>query len=463
MAEKNFDIAIMGSGPGGYTAAIRAAQLGMSVGLIEKKHLGGTCLNAGCIPAKALIQCAAVYEQAKNGRQYGLKASDLIADWSGMQKYRHRCVIRLRKGVESLMEKNKIDVIRGHGRLTGASTINVEGTSVEAEHIILAMGSYVRSLPSLPIDGEKIITSDHALVLEKLPESILVVGAGAVGCEFGWLYSTLGVDVTIVEYLERAIPMEDPEISEEVEKALKRNKVTLHNNCAVERVDTSGDRVVSTVKPRDGSDEFTIETDKVLVAVGRGPATGDCGLEEIGIPMEKGFIKVNEWQKTGVGNIRAIGDVLGGLMLAHRASTEGLFATEVIAGLERKPINYENIPRATYSKPEIGSVGLYEQEARDQYGDDVYVGRFPFSACAKAVILGETAGFVKYVAVGKEKKLVGACSIGPHCTDLIAIAATAISQGLTAREFTNIVQAHPTLSEVWHEAAHDLFEGAINA
>jgi dihydrolipoamide dehydrogenase len=463
MAEKKFDIAILGSGPGGYTAAIRAAQLGMSVGLIEKKHLGGTCLNAGCIPAKALIQCATVYEQAKNGRQHGLRSTDLTADWSAVQKYRHRCIIRLRKGVETLMEKNRIEVIRGHGRLTGASTIDVEGTSVEAEHIVLAMGSYARSLPSLPVDGEKIITSDHALVLEKLPEKILIVGAGAVGCEFGWLFSTLGVDVTIVEFLERAIPMEDLEISDEVEKSLKRNKVVIHKKCAVEKVDTSGAGVVSTVKPRDGGDEFTVETDQVLVAVGRGPATDDCGLEEVGVPTEKGFIKVDEWQKTGVGKIRAIGDALGGLMLAHRASFEGLFVTEIIAGLERRPINYRNIPRATYSKPEIGSVGLYEHEAREQYGDDVYVGRFPFTACAKAVILGETTGFVKYVAVGKEKKLVGACSIGPHCTDIIAIAATAISLGTTAREFTHVVQAHPTLSEVWHEAAHDLFEGAINA
>lgn len=463
MAEKKFDLVVVGSGPGGYTAAIRAAQLGMSVGLIEKKHLGGTCLNSGCIPAKALIQCATIYENTKKGKQYGVKVSDLTADWSAMQKYRHRCIVRLRKGVKTLMEKNKIEVIHGHGRLKDASTVDVEGTSIEAEHIILAMGSYARSLPPLPVDGERIITSDHALVLKDLPESILIVGAGAVGCEFGWLLSTLGVDVTMVEYLDRAIPMEDSEISEEVEKVLKHNKVNLQTNCGVTKVEKTDSGVKSTVEPRNGGDEYTVETDQVLVAVGRGPATEDCGLEEVGVQTEKGFIQVDEYLKTGVGSIRAIGDALGGLMLAHRASTDALFAVEDIAGLDREPVNYKNIPRATYSKPEIGSVGLYEHEAREKYGEDVHVGRFPFSACAKAVILGETAGFVKYVAVGKDKKLVGAASIGPHCTDIIAIAATAISLGTTAREFTHVVQAHPTLPEVWHEAAHALLEGPLNA
>ncbi len=462
MPDKKFDLAILGGGPGGYTAAIRASQLGMSVALAENKYMGGTCLNVGCIPSKALIHSTSVYSEAMGGKTYGITSSDISADWTAIQKYKHRCVIKLRKGVEGLMRKNNIEIFNGHGRMSGADSIDVDGTVISAEHIVIAVGSRAVSLPPLPIDGDKIITSIHALNLDELPESILIVGAGAIGCEFAYIMSTMGVDVTMVEFFDHALPMEDEEISIQYEEIVRRRKITLHTQCSVERVEINGSGVSASVKPRDGGDVFTVETDKVLVSVGRGPATMDCGFEEIGIPMEKGFIRVDEFNRTGVGNVRAIGDAVGGLMLAHKAMTEGIFVVESIAGIDRKPLVMENIPRATYSKPEVGSVGLMETEARERFGDSVKVGRFPFSACPKAVIIGEGYGFVKLIAAGDDGKLVGAHAIGVFATDLISTAATAISLGTTAEEFARVVQAHPSLGEIWNEAAYGLLDGPIN-
>jgi dihydrolipoamide dehydrogenase len=461
MTERKYDIAILGGGPGGYTAAIRAAQLGFSVGLIEKNHLGGTCTNAGCIPTKALIHSAGVFEDTKGGRTFGVTSRSTDFDWEKIQRYKERCVVKLRKGVEVLMGKNKIEVIPGHGSLSGAETIDVGGDVIRAEHIILAVGSFARSLPSLPIDGQRIITSDHALSLAELPKRLLIVGAGAIGCEFGYVMSTLGVEVTMVEFLDRALPMEDPDISIEFEEALKRRKIKLYTRCSVESVQNTGSSVIATVKPRDAGDSFTIETYKVLVSVGRGPSTHDCGLEKAGIPMEKGFIRVDDHQRTGVGRVRAVGDALGGLMLAHKASAEGILAVEDIAGYPVHPINYENVPRATYCRPEVASVGLNQPEAEKRFGK-VKVSIYPFSGIGKAVIIGENSGFVKLIAAGEDKTLVGAHAIGPYATDLIATAVTAVGAGMTAHQFAHIVQAHPTLSECWLEAAHGLIDGAIN-
>jgi dihydrolipoamide dehydrogenase len=461
MSDKTFDIAILGGGPGGYTAAIRAAQLGFSVGLIEKRFMGGTCTNIGCIPTKALIHCAGLYEDAKGGKTFGVTASDVKFDWDKIQKYKERCVIKLRKGVEGLMAKNKIEVIQGHGRLAGADAIDVDGTRISAGHIILAMGSRARSLPSLPIDGDHLITSDHALSLSEVPKRLLVVGAGAIGCELAYVMAALGSEVVIVEFLDHALPMEDQDISVEYEQALKRNKVKLYTRSSVERVEKKADHVISWVKPRDGGDEFPIEADKVLVSVGRGAAIDDCGLESAGIPVERGFIKADPMLRTGVGNVRAIGDAIGGLMLAHKASAEGILAVEDIAGRHRAPLVYDNIPRATYSRPEVASVGLNESEARRRHGDAVRTSRYPFAGVGKAVVIGESAGFAKLVAA-PDGKLIGAHIIGPHATDLIATASTAIGAGLTGEQFAHIVQAHPTLSEVWLEAAHGLMDGPMN-
>ena len=462
MTERKFDIAILGGGPGGYVSAIRASQLGMSVGLIEQDYLGGTCGNIGCIPTKALIQSAHMYELAKGAKTFGIKIGDAGFDWTSFMKYKTRCVVKLRKGVENLMQKNKIDVINGFGTLKDPDTIEVDGTQIKAGNIILATGSHARSLPNIPIDGHRIITSDHALELEHLPQKILIVGAGAIGCEFAYIMSAVGVDVTIVEFLECALPMEDSDISAEYEQALKRRKIKLHTSASVEEVHVGESNVVSRVKPRDGNDAFEIETDQVLVSVGRGPSTSGIGLEEAGIGLDRGFIKVDAKNYTGIGNIYAIGDAVGGLMLAHKASAEGILAVETIAGIEREPIVMENIPRATYSQPEVGSVGLNENTARERFGENIKTGKFPFAGIGKAVIIGESNGFAKLISAGDGGKLVGAHIIGPHATDLIAIAGTAISLGASAVEFVHVVQAHPTLSEVWLEASHALFEGAIH-
>lgn len=463
MTEKTFDLAILGGGPGGYTAAIRAAQLGMSVGLVEKRLIGGTCLNIGCIPTKALIHCAGLYEEARNAKTFGLSIPEVAFEWARMQQFKKRCVVKLRKGVESLMKKNKIEVIEGHGRLKAVDLIEVDGVKVRGKNIILAPGSRSKTLPSLPIDGSGVITSDHALELEELPESLLVVGAGAIGCEFAYFMSALGVDVRMVEFLDHALPMEDEELSVEFEKALKLRRIELHLRCSVEGVKKSGEALTAQVRSRDGGNEFEIETDKVLVSVGRDAATDDCGLEEVGIPMEKGLIKADPFLNTGVGAIKAIGDASGGLMLAHKASAEGILAAELIAGIEREPLTMEKIPRATYTKPEVASVGLTESQAKEQCGEEVKSGRFPFGASGKAVSIGDSLGFVKLIACGDEGRLVGAHAIGPNAAELIAVALTAINLEATAEGFARVVHAHPTLSEVWGEAAHDLLDGALNA
>ncbi|HDS30600.1 MAG TPA: FAD-dependent oxidoreductase, partial [Firmicutes bacterium] len=346
-----YDVAILGGGPGGYTAAIRARQLGFSVCLIEKSHLGGTCLNRGCIPTKSLIHSASVFEEIRSAKTLGVVVPDSGFDWTVVQKYKDRCVLKLRKGVETLMKQNEIDVIIGHGTLESADTIEVDGKKVTASHIILATGSKARPLPSLPFDGKTVISSDDALVLDKLPSSMLIVGAGAIGCEFAYVMSSLGVDVTIVELLDRALPMDDEDISAEFEQHLKKRKIKLHVRCSVERVESAPDGVKAFIKPRDGDDEFTVEVGQVLVSVGRGPTTDNIGLEETGIPVERGVIKIDEYLHTGIDNVRAIGDATGGLMLAHKAAAEGILAVELIAGKNRQPLAYHNIPRAMYAKP----------------------------------------------------------------------------------------------------------------
>jgi len=460
MTEKKFDIAILGGGPGGYTAAIRAAQLGMSVGLIEWEFLGGVCLNIGCIPSKALINSATRYVEAASGKMMGVTVENAKFDWKQMQKYKDRCVVKLRKGVESLMRKNKIEVFNGHGVLQGVDMIDVDGAKIRSDHVIISTGSTSIEPRSIPINGDSILNSTHALKFEDLPKSILIVGAGAIGCEFAYILSSLGVDVTLVEYLERPLPMEDEEISREYGEVLKRRKIKFHTSCSVDGVEVRDTGVISTVKPKGEGGSFAIETEKVLVSVGRCPLTKNCGLEEVGIPMNGRFIKIDEYCHTGVGNIRALGDVTGGLMLAHKASAEGVLAVETIAGIERKPLNMENIPRATYSRPEVGSVGLTESEAVEKFGDKVKAGKFPFMASGKAIIKSETDGFAKLVSEGG--RLIGAHVMGPEATDLIATATTAISLGASVEQFAYVVQAHPTMSEVWHESVYDLIDGAIN-
>jgi len=456
-----YDIAILGGGPGGYTAAIRAAQLGFETALIEKSALGGTCVNIGCIPTKALIHSASIYERSKRFKSYGIPFEGVSIDWKGINRYKDRCVIKLVKGVELQMQKNKIDVINGFGKLSGVDSIEVDGTLIRADNIIIATGSRAKSLPSLPIDGDKIITSDHALNLQELPKSILIVGAGAIGCEFAYVFAALKVDVTLVEFLDHALPFEDDDVSTELEEAFTRKKIKIHTRCTVQRVELTDSGVKSKIFPRDGTEDFEVISDKVLVAIGRTPVTDNCGLESAGIPVKNGFIINDEFLHTSVGNIRAIGDCTRGYMLAHKASAEGIIAVEKIAGIERLPLDMAMVPRVTYCQPEVASVGMTENSAREKFEDDVRISKIPFGSIGKAVIDGDTDGFVKLIEAGPERKIIGASAIGPHTSDLIATAATAIGLGADSEGFSRITQAHPTLSESWLEAAHGLMGGSM--
>ena len=371
-------------------------------------------------------------------------------------------MIKLRKGVESLMQKIKSTFIQGYGRLKSESTIDVEGTGVTANNIILATGSFARSLPSLPIDGAGLITSDHAIALTELPKRILIVGAGAIGCEFGYIMRALGVDVTMVEFLDRALPMEDLDISMEFQKALDRSKIKLHTRASVESVEKGETGMIAHVKPRDAGGQFTIETDKVLVSVGRGPSTKECGLEELGIPLEKGFIKVDSMQRTGVGNVRAIGDAVGASCSRTKRMPRGFSRSRISRDVMSKPLIMKMSPGQPIPRHEVASVGLDEHQARERFNRNIKVSKYPFAGISKAVIINESDGFVKLISASDKKRLVGAHAIGPSATDIIATAATAIASGLTAEHFAHIVQAHPTLSECWLEAGHGLLEGAIN-
>ena len=456
----SYDIAILGGGPGGYIAAIRASQLGMKTALIEAGNLGGTCTNIGCIPTKALIHSAHIYEGTKRYRSYGIPVKEVDFDWTGVNKYKERCVIKLRKGVELLMQQNKIDIINGFGQFRDTETIVVDGKSITAKNFIIATGSKTKSLPSLPIDGEKVITSDHALNLSELPKRILIVGAGAIGCEFAYVFNAFKVDVTVVEFLDNVLPFEDEDVSAELAAIFKQKKIKYHVRSSVEKLNVIDGAVIADVVPRDGGDTFQIETDMVLVAVGRAPSTENCGFEKIGLNLDKGFMVNDENLYTGVGNIYAIGDCAKGPMLAHKASTEGIIAVEKIAGLDRPGLNFDLVPKVTYFQPEVASVGMTEKSARERFGE-IKISKVPFGSIGKAIIDGETSGFSKLIENPTDKKLIGASAIGPSASDLIATATTAITMGATVDEFAHVVQAHPTLNESWHETVHGLIGGPM--
>lgn len=456
--EKDHDLVILGGGPGGYTAAIRASQLGMSVALVEKNALGGTCVNVGCIPTKALIRSASLYEGTKKFRTFGVNVDNADFDLKAVMKYKARCVTKLAAAVGLLMKENKIDVINAHGRLSGIDEISADGTEIRARNIIIATGSRTKSLPSLPVDGVKIITSDHALSLEQLPKSILIVGAGAIGCEFAYILNALNVDVTMVEFLDHALPLEDEDISVEFEKQFERRNIKIHAKHSVEKVELTASGVKSSIKSVVTGEKFIVETEMVLVSVGRAPVTDDIGVDAIGLNLDREFIVNDEFMNTGVAGIRAIGDCTRGPMLAHKASAEGILAVETIAGIERKPIDHNMIPRATYCQPEVASVGMSEKKALEKYGKNARISKVPFGSVGKAVVDGYPDGFVKLIE-SADGKLVGASVIGPHATDLIATASTAIGLGASSENFSRIIQAHPTLSESWMEASHGLSHG----
>lgn len=454
--ENHKDLIIIGSGPGGYVAAIRAAQLGMKVAVVEKDaKFGGTCLHRGCIPTKALLHTAEVLDQSREAGKFGVDVADVHLDFAGAQKYKSGVVDKNAKGIEFLFRKNGVIGIQGRGRLEADNVVVVEGPDGTAryrsEYVMLATGSVPRELPFAKSDGDKILNSDHILELDQVPGSLAVLGAGAVGVEFASIYSSFGSGVVIIEMEDRLLPIEDPELSKELEKALRKRNIRSLSGAKLEAVDET-ERGLSLKVTRDGREE-TLEVDKLLVAVGRAPVTEGLGLEELGVELDRGFVQIDECMRTSVPNLYAIGDIVPTQQLAHVASAEGILAVEHMAGEDPQPINYDHVPSCTYCDPEVASVGLTDQVARDR-GYDVEVGKFPFSALAKAAILGETAGFVKVVRETRYDQVLGVQMIGPHVTDLIAEAGLALRTETTTEEIIRTIHAHPTLAEGVAEAAH---------
>ena len=444
----DFDVAILGGGMGGYPAAIRASQLGLKVALVEADKLGGTCLHLGCIPTKALLESSELYHRvATRGAEFGVAADNVRYDFAKIAARRDAIVSQLHKGVHYLMKKSKIEIVAGSGRVRDRNTIEIGGKQVKAAHLIVATGSDVKGLPGIDFDGEFIVSSNDATLSAKVPESICIIGAGAVGVEFATLYSQLGSKVTLLEGLDRLVPLEDEEISKEMLNAFKKAGI----DCQVSA------RVKGAKKARGGVSVDTERGDvwahQLLVAVGRAPRSKDVGLEQAGVELHpNGFVKVDEWMRTSVESIHAIGDVVGGYLLAHAAAHEGMTAAEDIAGQRVAPMEQELVTRCTYSHPQIASVGLTEEQAKAK-GRGVKAGRFPFTALGRAIIHGETAGFVKIVADAGTGQILGAHIVGPSATELIAEPAlTQLFQG-DAWELGRNIHPHPTLSEAVMEAA----------
>ena len=467
----SYDVVVVGSGPGGYPAAIRASQLGFKVAIIEKESLGGICLNWGCIPTKALLKSAQVYEYMKHSSDYGINATGIAHDFGAVIKRSRGVAEKMSKGVQFLMKKNKIDVIMGYGRVKGKGQIEVTAADgnkqlVEAKYVVIATGGRSRELPNLKQDGVKVIGYREAMVLPQQPKSMIIVGSGAIGVEFAYVYNSMGTKVTIVEFMPRIVPVEDEDISKELEKQYKKQGVEIFTNASVEQLDTTGAGVKATVKKQDGS-TFTLEADVVLSAVGVVANIENLGLEEAGIKTEKGKIIVDKYGQSSVAGIYALGDCTPGQALAHVASKEGVNVAEHIGYIEKKyhhlpeAMDYNNIPGCTYCTPEIASVGFTEKAAKEA-GYEVKVGKFPFMASGKASAAGATEGFVKVVYDAKYGELLGTHMIGANVTEMIAEAVTARKLETTAHEILNAVHPHPTMSEAIMEAAAAAYGEAIH-
>lgn len=459
----SYDVLVLGSGPGGYPAAIRASQLGKKVAIIEKEALGGICLNWGCIPTKALLKSAQVYEYLKHAQAYGINASG-THDFNAVVSRSRGVADKMSKGVTFLMKKNKIDVIMGFGKLVAPTKIEVTAADgskkiVEGKNIVIATGGRARELPSLPVDGVKIIEYRKAMSLPTQPKSMIVVGSGAIGVEFAYFYHSMGTRVTIVEFMPRIVPVEDEEISKELEKQYKKSGITIMTSAEVTKVDTSGAGVKATVKTAAG--EQVLEADIVLSAVGVVANLEGIGLEQLGIKTEKGKIVVDAVQQTSVKGVYAIGDCTPGQALAHVAAKEGINAAEHIAGHHPEPMDYNNIPGCTYCTPEIASVGYTEAKAKEA-GYQVKVGKFPFIASGKASAAGATEGFVKVVFDAKYGEFLGCHMIGANVTEMIAEAVVARKLETTAHEILNAVHPHPTMSEGLKEATAAAYGEAID-
>ncbi len=450
------DLVVIGAGPGGYVAAIRAAQLGLSTTLVEKdSRLGGTCLLRGCIPTKALIETAYLFSKTKSFKEFGINVSQLAIDWAAAQSRKDKTVLRLSKGVEFLMKKNKVDVVYGRGQMSGPGVVEVVGNEgeskkISATSILIATGSEPRIFPPFDIKHPAVITSNEALDLTAIPTSMAVIGAGAVGIEFASIFQALGSHVTLIEVMDQILPFEDPDVAMALHKELQKHGMKIHVATKVESIVPSGDSVHLQISGKSGKVEMHVGI--VLVAVGRKPVTDGLNLESIGINVEKGYIMVNNFCETNVPGYFAIGDVIPTPQLAHVASAEGKMVVEKIAGKETKPLNYDRVPFCTYCHPEVARVGLTEAEARKR-GHDVNIGMFNFAALGKAAIIGEREGFVKIIAEKKYGEILGASIIGPHATELIAEPASFMAAEGTMSEMIGMMHAHPTLYEAVLEAA----------
>lgn len=478
MAQASYDVVVIGSGPGGYESAIRSAQLGFKTAIIEKNKLGGVCLNIGCIPTKALLKSAEVAAMVQHLGEYGFRGGEAPApDFAAVVKRSRAVADQMNKGVGFLMKKNKIDVLWGHATLQGEGTIAVEPSetmdgekigetrALTAKHIILATGARAREIPPLPIDGKKVISYKEAMLQTKRPESLLIVGAGAIGVEFAYVYHFMGTKVTIVEVMDRLVPVEDQDVSKELERAFKKYGIKVMTGVELQKVETSGKKVKATIKTKKG--EEVIEAEQVLSAVGVVGNVENLGLEELGVEHERGAIKVDEFYRTSVQGVYAIGDVIGAPWLAHVASHEGIVCIEAIAHAENRldqaphAINYNNVPGNTYCVPQIASVGYTEKAAKDA-GYEVKVGKFPFTASGKAAAIGNQTGFVKVIFDAKYGEWLGCHIIGPDATELISEAVLARQLEATAQEVMEAMHPHPTLSEAVMEAARDAYGRAIN-
>ena len=459
-----YDIIIVGSGPGGYVTAIRASQLGFKTAIVEKESLGGVCLNWGCIPTKALLKSAQVYDYLKHVDQYGLKAESIDKDFTAVVTRSRNIANGMSKGVQFLMKKNKIDIIDGFGKVKTGKKVAVTSadgnvTDYSADHIIIATGARSRELPNLPQDGEKVIGYRKAMTLASQPSTMIVVGSGAIGVEFAHFYNAMGTEVTIVEYLPNLVPLEDKDVSKQFERSFKKAGINVMTNASVESVDISGKGVKATVKTK--KREQILEADIVLSAVGIKTNIENIGLEDVGIITDRDKILVNDWYQTNIPGYYAIGDVVPGPALAHVASAEGITCVEKIAGLHSEAIDYGNIPGCTYASPEIASVGLTEDQAKEQ-GYEIKVGKFPFSASGKATAAGTPDGFVKVIFDAKYGEWLGCHMIGAGVTDMIAEAVLGRKLETTGHEVLKTIHPHPTMSEAVMEAVADAYDEVIH-
>lgn len=459
-----YDVIVVGSGPGGYVTAIRASQLGFKTAVVEKENLGGVCLNWGCIPTKALIKSANVFEYIQHAQDYGIEVGDSKANFPEIVKRSRGVADGMSKGVQFLMKKNKIDVLEGMGKIKAGKKVDVSDkdgkvTEYSADHIIIATGARSRELPNLPMDGKKVIGYREAMTLDKLPKKMIIVGSGAIGIEFAYVYNALGTQVTVVEFLPNIVPLEDEDVSKQLGRSLKKQGIKIMTNSSVESVDTKGKTVKATVKTKKG--EEVLEADVVLSAVGITSNIENIGLEDVGIIVDSGKIQVNEYYQTNIPGYYAIGDVIPGPALAHVASAEGITCVEKIKGMHVDTIDYGNIPGCTYCTPEVASVGMTEKAAKEA-GYELKIGKFPFSASGKASAAGAKEGFVKLIFDAKYGELLGGHMIGANVTEMVAELVAVRKLETTGHEIIKAVHPHPTMSEAIMEAAAAAYDEVIH-